>query len=160
SQRSGRSERREVAALHHAEHMDGLLGKLRRALDLSRRAINTVDEEQHYTDYVVLADHLTALQYAWNEQRHLFDRRGAHRARPYLGTQSVQLGWRLDVAEQSKREVEFLLRSVFLRRDEQQTLELSFPRDEPLRGDNQDNETLTDLVEAHVAADESPMSLA
>ena len=104
------------------EQVSGLLGKLRLRFGMSREQINTIDEEQNLTNFLILADHVIALQLSWNNQRHFFDRRGRD---VFLGTQLVLLSRALGVMAESVKEAYFAMDSVFLGAAERQTTRLN-----------------------------------
>ncbi|MEV6109476.1 carboxypeptidase-like regulatory domain-containing protein [Streptomyces sp. NPDC051940] len=102
----------------------GSLGLLRDRLGLQRRRINTVDEEQNFTNFLILLDQIVGLAESWQSQRDFFDR--SKDAEPFLGTQLVLLSRDLEVIAESVHETEFAMDSVFLGAAERQTLELRF----------------------------------
>jgi len=106
--------------------VNGSLGLLRDRLGLDRRFINTIDEEQDFTNFLVVFDYVAGLFESWIAQRSAFDRGSA--TDPFLGTQLVLLSRDLEVIAESVHEVEFAMDSVFLGPAERQTLELTFPK--------------------------------
>ena len=112
-----------------------LCGHVSHRLGLVRTRINTIGEEQDFTNFLVVLDHVASLAESWDAQRPFFVRGGA--AEPFLGTQLVLLSRDLEVIAESVREVEFAMDSVFLGPAERQTLELRFPVDlaRPLASD-------------------------
>jgi hypothetical protein len=105
----------------------GALATLRDRLGLDRERINTIDEEQNFTNFLVVLDHVVGLAESWDSQRVFFVRGGT--VEPFFGTQLVLLSRDLEVIAESVREVEFAMNSVFLGAAERQTLELLFPVD-------------------------------
>jgi len=122
--RPGRPDRRTQ---RDADRVEGTLGVLRDRLGLDRDRINTIEEEQGFTNFLVVLDHVVGLADSWDAQRVFFDR-GAT-VEPFLGTQLVLLSRDLEVIAESVHEVEFAMNSVFLGEAERQTLELRFPVD-------------------------------
>ena len=112
--------------------VNGSLGLLRNRLGLDRRFINTIDEEQDFTNFLIVLDHVAGLFESWTAQRPFFVRGSGtdktdQKAVPFLGTQLVLLSRDLEVIVESVHEVEFAMDSVFLGAAERQTLELTFP---------------------------------
>jgi hypothetical protein len=115
-----------------AEAVEGNLGVLRDRFGLRRGRINTIDEEQNYTNFLILVDNVVTLLLSWLIQRTFFDRtRGENEPEPYLGTQLVLLSRDLEVVAESVHEVEYAMDSVFLGPAERQTLELRFTGQNP-----------------------------
>ena len=113
--------------LRDPANVGGSLGVLRDRLGLLRERINTIDEEENFTNFLVVIDHVAGLAESWDAQRGFFVRGGT--VEPFLGTQLVLLARDLEVITESVREVEFAMDSVFLGPAERQTLELQFPVD-------------------------------
>jgi hypothetical protein len=120
----GRTDR---SVLRDPDKVKGTLGVLRDRLGLDRDRINTIDEEQDFTNFLVVLDHVVSLAESWDAQREFFVRGSA--TEPFLGTQLVLLSRDLEVIAESVHEVEFAMDSVFLGPAERQTLELRFPAD-------------------------------
>lgn len=123
--------RREYASVRTSRDpadVGGSLGVLRDRLGLVRGRINTIDEEQNFTNFLVVLDHVAGLKESWDAQRQFFVR-DAPCVEPFLGTQLVLLSRDLEVIAESVHEVEYAMDSVFLGPAERQTLELTFPRD-------------------------------
>jgi hypothetical protein len=115
-----------------AEAVQGNLGVLRDRFGLRRRRINTIDEEQNYTNFLVVVDNVATLLVSWLLQRFFFDRTTVeNEPEPYLGTQLVLLSRVLEVVSESVHEVEYAMDSVFLGPAERQTLELVFDPPHP-----------------------------
>ena len=105
--------------------VEGNLGVLRDRLGLQRDRINTIDEEQNFTNFLVVVDDVVSLAESWNAQRASFERRNT--VEPFLGTQLVLVSRDLEVITEQVRETEFAMNSVFIGPAERQTLELRFP---------------------------------
>ncbi len=105
------------------EDVGGQLGRLRRRLSLDRDRVNTIEEEQNLTNFLVLTDYVIALRTTWQAQQHYFDRRGTD---VFLGTQLVLVHRDLNTLAESVQELRFLLDSVFINEAERQSIELVF----------------------------------
>jgi hypothetical protein len=115
----------DLDILRDPDKVQGTLGVLRDRLGLNRKRINTIEEEQNFTNFLVVVDHVVSLAESWDAQRQFFVRGSA--VEPFLGTQLVLLSRDLEVIAESVHEVEFAMNSVFLGPAERQTLELRFP---------------------------------
>jgi hypothetical protein len=104
------------------EQVDGQLGNLRERFGLERERVNTIEEEQNLTNYLVLVDYVLSLRRTWLAQRHFFDRQGTD---VYLGTQLVLISRALASLVESVYEARDAMDSVFLGEAERQTIELS-----------------------------------
>jgi hypothetical protein len=104
----------------------GSLGILRERFGLQRFRINEIKEEENFSNFLIVIDHVVSLAESWDAQREFFVR-GSTLVEPFLGTQLVLLSRDLEVIAESVHEVEFALDSVFLGPSERQTLELRFP---------------------------------
>lgn len=117
------------AALVTGETVRGTLGQLRDVFGLTRRRVNTIDEEQNLTNFFIVVDYITSLQQSWVSQRTFFDHAGAN---PFFGTQTVLLTRQLAVVAESVQEVMFAMDSVFLREGERATIALDVPGGPPV----------------------------
>jgi hypothetical protein len=104
----------------------GSLGILRERFGLQRFRINEIKEEETFSNFLIIVDHVVSLAESWDAQREFFVR-GSTLVEPFLGTQLVLLSRDLEVIAESVHEVEFAMDSVFLGPSERQTLELRFP---------------------------------
>lgn len=104
----------------------GSLFNLRNRFGLKRNFINTIDDEQNFTNYLILVDYVLGLNQSWNSQKQFFTRNGIPGAEPFFGTQLVLLSRALDVVAQSVQDAYFTLDSVFLSAAERQTTSLDF----------------------------------
>jgi hypothetical protein len=104
----------------------GSLGILRERFGLQRFRINDIKEEETFSNFLIIVDHMVSLAESWDAQREFFVR-GSTLVEPFLGTQLVLLSRDLEVIAESVHEVEFALDSVFLGPSERQTQELRFP---------------------------------
>ena len=118
----------DLDVLRDPDQVEGTLGDLSERLGLERERINTIEEEQNFTNFLVVVDHVVSLAESWDAQRKFFARGSIpDGVEPFLGTQLVLLSRDLEVIAESVREVEFAMNSVFLGPNERQTLELRFP---------------------------------
>jgi hypothetical protein len=110
------------------EEMGGLLGKLRRRFGFDRTQVNTIEEEQNLTNFLIVVEHTAALKLSFDNQRQFFIGNGSD---VFLGTQLVLLSRQLAVLGESVQEAYFAMDSVFLGPAERQTLLLPLPPEEP-----------------------------
>lgn len=108
----------------------GQLGQLQQVFGFQRNRINTVEEEQNFTNFLILLDHLTSLRQSWNNQRAFFTRAPGNQ--PFFGTQLVLVSRALGVVAESVHEVYRAMDSVFLGPAERQVVELTFAGGPPL----------------------------
>src|SRR5215510_10692923 len=113
----------DVDDLDDTEDLDGQFGLLRIRFGLERKFVNTIDEEQNLTNYLIVADNAISLRFTWDQQKKFFDLDATD---VFLGTQSVQLSRALAVVAESVEETYFVMDSVFLGSAERQVLELHF----------------------------------
>jgi hypothetical protein len=106
-----------------SEDVEGQLGTLRERFGLKRDLINTVEEEQNFTSFIVLADYVLTIWRDWESQRAFFS--GDDDGRPFFGTQLVLISRQLSVAAESIREVEAALAAVFIGPAERETLSVT-----------------------------------
>src|SRR5262245_66252432 len=109
--------------LDDTEDLDGQLGLLRDRFGLERKFVNTIDEEQNLTNYLIVADNTISLRFTWEQQKKFFDLDATD---VFLGTQTVLLSRALAVVAESVEETYFVMDSVFLGSAERQVLELHF----------------------------------
>ena len=113
----------DVDDLDDTEDLDGQLGLLRERFGLERKFVNTIDEEQNLTNYLIIADNTISLRFTWEQQKKFFDLDATD---VFLGTQTVLLSRALAVVAESVEETYFVMDSVFLGSAERQVLELHF----------------------------------
>jgi hypothetical protein len=121
----GQSHEPEVL-LRHPERVGGQLGELRDRFGLTADNVNTVDDEQNLTNFLIIVDYVTTLYATWTAQKKYFSRTPGVDVEPYFGTQLVLLSRALAVVAESVQEVNFALDSVFLGPAERQTILLTF----------------------------------
>ena len=105
-----------------------LLRTLANRFALQRRFVNTIADEQNYSNYIILVDHFIALRRSWDDLQRSYFARGqnGNAPEPFFGTQLVLLSRSLEVVAESVQEVYFALDSVFVGPAERQVLELPF----------------------------------
>ena len=113
----------DVDDLDDTEDLDGQLGLLRERFGLERKFVNTIDEEQNLTNYLIIADNTISLRFTWEQQKKFFDLDATD---VFLGTQTVLLSRALAVVAESVEETYFVMDSVFLGSAERQVTELHF----------------------------------
>ena len=118
-----RSPSPDPLSAHRLELGEGQLAALQAEFGLRRARVNTIEEEQNLTNFLILVDYVQSLKKSWDEQRTFFDRRGDD---VFLGTQLVLLSRALAVVAESVHEVRLTMDSVFLGEAERQTLRLDF----------------------------------
>ncbi len=97
--------------------------ELRNRLEMYRDQVNTIEDEQNYTNFLVLVDYINSLKISWDGYRPFFTRRSAE---PFLGTQLVLMARSLTAVGEAVQDVYFTMDSVFLGPGERQTMELQF----------------------------------
>jgi hypothetical protein len=102
----------------------GQLEALSNMFGLERKRVNTIDEEQNLTNFLIIVDYALGLQQSWLTQRLFFTRGGE--SEPFLGTQLVLVERSLAVVAESVREVYLAMDSVFLGKEERQVVELRY----------------------------------
>jgi hypothetical protein len=106
---------------HEPENVAGQLGELRDRLGLERQRVNTIEEEQNFTNFIILVDYTNSLHQTWISQRGFFVRDSSD---PFLGTELVLLSQLLEVIAESVRDAESAMDSVNFGTAERQTTEL------------------------------------
>jgi hypothetical protein len=104
--------------------LSGELGNLEDELGLKGGAVNTIDEEQNLTNFLILVDHVRSLHESWQDYRSSFTRGGKPEGPRFLGTQLVHVSRALAVVAESVKEVYFAMDSVFLGPAERQLVEI------------------------------------
>lgn len=111
--------------LDNPENVGGQLSLLQQAFGLLGAQVNTVDEEQNLTNFMILVDLVNSLWLTWRSQRDFFNHKEGGKA--YLGTQLLLLSRNLSVVAESVEEVYFAMNSVYLGPAERQTTRLDLP---------------------------------
>jgi hypothetical protein len=86
----------------------GVLGTLRDSFGLTPQVVTDMDEEQNFTNFVLVADYVSALRQRWKDARRFFDRRDDD----YIGDHRVRLVRTLAVVAESVDEFRSALDSV------------------------------------------------
>jgi hypothetical protein len=105
------------------------LGLVKQRFGLERKYVNTVDDEQNLTNYMILADYVIGLKQSWNYDKDFFIRTSGKllgRRHPFFGTQLVLISRALDVVAQGVQDACFTMDSVFMGDAERQTAQLNF----------------------------------
>jgi hypothetical protein len=147
--------------------VQGQLKLLQDRFGLVGTRVETVEEEEDLTNFLILVDYVREIDNGWTARRGDFD--PATTASPFLGTQLVLISRSLSVVAESVEEVNFTLDSVFIGAAERQAIRLSFPAaeltDSRSRTVNVPSQTpsilLGDLLSwvARVASEEGPQLL-
>jgi hypothetical protein len=96
-----------VIGLDNAPVNDGMVGYLAAVFGLDQGQVNTIEEEQVFSNFLLLRDYIATLQLSWNSFNSTFQQRD-------LGTLLVLLSNALQVVAESVDEVEAALDSVFV----------------------------------------------
>ena len=104
------------------EQYRGQLRDLANILGLNRSLINTVDEEQNYSNLLIIRDYMFSLRESWNN--YINDTGSG----AYIGTQLVLLSQALSVVAESVRETYHIMDLVFLRAEERQSVWIDFTK--------------------------------
>ncbi len=102
------------------EKIGGHLGELRDRFGLDSIWVNTIDQEQDLTNYLILVDYAQTLFSSWRSERPNFT--GSAAGTVYLGTQLVLLSRQLSVVAETVQQVYFALDSVWIGPAERATL--------------------------------------
>jgi hypothetical protein len=102
------------------ERVGGQLKDLADMFGLTRSRINTVDEEQNYSNFLIIRDYIVSLRSSWNAY---IDNSGAG---AFVGPQLVLLSQSLSVVAESVQEVYRIMDLVFLGPAERQAVWIDF----------------------------------
>ncbi|WP_448604032.1 hypothetical protein [Thermoleptolyngbya sp.] len=102
----------------------GQLKKLAEYFGLVRGQINTVEEEQNYSNFLTLKDYLQSLRRSWVD----YKRTQHSSAGAYIGTQLVRLSQALAVVAESVQEVYRIMELFFLGPEERLSVYIDFTR--------------------------------
>ena len=121
----GSSNPRDIPEVFsHPEKVKGNLGKLGRRFGLDRNGVLMVEEEQNFTNFLILVDYTTSLLQTWDAQKAFLVRNGG--GKKFLGTQLVRLSEELAVIVESVHEIYAAMDSVFFGMEERQVAVLDF----------------------------------
>ena len=112
------------------ERVDGYLGRLRERFGLERRRVNTVTDEQNFTNYLILVDYVVGLRKSFMSKAQYFVRGSG--SEPFLGTQLVLLSQSLEVILEQVQETYDGMDSVFFGASERQTTVLTLEGHAPI----------------------------
>jgi hypothetical protein len=106
----------------------GQLKQLADRFGLTSVNVNTIDDEQDYTNYLILVDYVNSLFQTWSNQKDFF----TGKEEPFLGTQLVLLSQALDALVESVHEAYDAMDSVFFGASDRQATELKFFNEAPI----------------------------
>lgn len=106
------------------EELQGQLKSARDEFGFDRDLVNTIEEEQNLTNFIIIVDNVASLRQSWINQRKFFDRTSG--VEPFFGTQMVLVSRSLAVISESVHEVMYAMDSVFLDDAERHTVALTF----------------------------------
>jgi hypothetical protein len=109
-------------------NVGGQLKQLATRFGLKSDNVNTIDDEQDYTNYLILVDYINSLYQTWSNQRDFFTGSAA----PFLGTQLVLLSQTLDALVESVHEAYDAMDSVFFGPSDRQATMLRFFNESPI----------------------------
>jgi len=107
-----------------ADFVAGWLGELRTRYGMETARVLTVEEEENYTNFLILVDYTNSLFQTWDSQRASLSRTGT--GTKYLGTELVWLSQTLAVIVESVHEAYAAMDSVFFGPEERQVTVLEF----------------------------------
>jgi hypothetical protein len=125
----GVDDQTEQGTALNFRNVGGHLGSIRRGFGLHDRWVNTIDEEQNMTNFIVLVDYVNSLYLSWKANRKFFDGTEAH---AFMGTSLVQVSRALAVVAETVDEVRYVASTVFLGAPELQTLKLTYGSKAPI----------------------------
>lgn len=111
--------------------VEGELRELGKRFGMLRSEVNTIAEEEDFTNFLIIVDSVASLFVTWQQIRTFFDRANAtfdfdtQDNAPFLGTQLVLISRQLGVVTETVRETYFAMDSVFLGQAERQTVLLN-----------------------------------
>ncbi|MGI0487436.1 hypothetical protein ACN4EK_18490 [Pantanalinema rosaneae CENA516] len=106
------------------QRVGGQLKRLMEFFGLLPSQINTVEEEQNYSNFLTLKDYLQSLQRSWVDYKRSQD----SSAGAYIGTQLVRLAQALAVVGESVQEVYRIMELFFLGPEERLSVYIDFTR--------------------------------
>lgn len=113
------------------EVVGGQLRELADTFGLTRSAVNTVEEEQNYGNYLIIRDYLISLRGSW--KTYIENSGGG----AYVGSQLVLLSQALSVVGESVREAYGIMDLVFLGAAERQSVWIDFTKTKVKIGENE-----------------------
>jgi hypothetical protein len=103
------------------QEVAGLFGRLREQLKLKPEQVNSVDEEQNLTNFLIVVDHFLALKSSWEN---LPTNVTGSTDGDFFGTQLVQLARRLGVIVETVQQVYRIMDAVLIGAEDRQTIKL------------------------------------
>lgn len=105
----------------------GELRVLGERFGMIRTEVNTIAEEEDFTNFLIIVDSVASLFVTWQQVRAFFDRSPVddpttEEDAPFLGTQLVLISRQLGVIAETVKETQFSMDSVFLGAAERQTV--------------------------------------
>jgi hypothetical protein len=120
----------QIGAVAGATEVEDVTGHLAIIVDrfgLEPANVNTIDEEQNLTNFIVIADYFNGLRASWEAMKPYFYLSGGKPA--FLGTELVLVARALEVVAESVQQVHYLMESAWLGPAERQTIVLDFGTD-------------------------------
>jgi hypothetical protein len=117
----------QIGAVVGATEVESVTGHLAIVVDrfgLEPANVNTIDEEQNLTNFIVVADYFNGLRASWEAMKPYFYLDGGKPA--FLGTELVLIARALEVVAESVQQVDYLMDSVWLGPADRQTIQLDF----------------------------------
>lgn len=105
-----------------SERVEGQLKDLADTFGLTRSRVNTVDEEQNYSNFLIVRDYIASLRASWNAY---IDNSGSG---AYVGPQLVLLSQALSVVAESVQETYRIMDLVFMGPAERQAVWIDFTK--------------------------------
>ena len=112
------------------EEVKGMLGVLANRFGMQRARILSVDDEQNFTNFIIIVDYTNSLYRTWQDQKEYLSRNGSRDK--YMGTQLVWLSQALSVMAEGVQEFNDAADSVFFGPDEREVAVLKFAGHEPI----------------------------
>ena len=112
------------------ENVKGMLGTLANRFGMQRGRILSVDDEQNFTNFIIVVDYTNSLFQTWQAQKEFLSRNGS--TDKYLGTQLVWLSQALAVMQEGVQEFNDAADSVFFGPEEREVAVLAFAGHEPI----------------------------
>jgi hypothetical protein len=120
----------QIGAVAGATEVEDVTGHLAIVVDrfgLEPGNVNTIEEEQNLTNFIVVADYFNGLRSSWDAMKSYFYLVGGKPA--FLGTELVLVARALEVVAESVQRVNYLMDSAWLGPAERQTIFLDFGPD-------------------------------
>lgn len=110
--------------------LEGLTGQLQEFRDrygLMRYWVNTLTQEQTYTDFITVVDYITDIYKSWQMNRGFFSGMGGEP--PFLGMSLIRISQLLSVIADKVNQVRYVMESLFIPRSELGTIQMNFGGD-------------------------------